>query len=507
MRFLSTYLLAAALTIACCTQLDAQQRVRISGLEKNGKYTELVEQEGKLSHLSDSISQAMERSRRAFRTDTLNRAAHSAAILRLEEEMFDIRNRMAKIAGQINSIEQEWILERLDEDGPSDTLPAPPAPEEHLYANLVYNAYFDRNLSATDVRDLRNAQADEAEIPALVEEYRENNARLRILQRAYDLSLMAGTADSIKTRFDSLCRVNATLDRRIALVWATVFDNKSYCYNLLMDKNNRNDLLAHYENGMEKLRREQAELYGVYASDEIMTYALQKRLLTGYEIRLAEELGNSPAADSLKRVLDALPDVGALDPEPVGLRERLFLDYSDITVTPSPAYNSHNPIPEVKTYRKGVIYRVLLGTYSAPQSPSAFRNVAPLAVQKGPDGKFRYFAGGFQSDTTANQAVEQMKKRGFNKPEAVVWMDGVYANLATGKGFGSGFYRVELSGVHELQPEVREVIRTVTGGKDIVRGGEMFIIGPLDNAAEAARLRTALDGRDPDMEVRISETE
>lgn len=498
---------AAMLAIVCCSQLDAQQRVRISGLEENGEYAALVEEQGKLSHMSDSISQAMERSRRSFRTDTLNRATHSAAILRMEEEMFDIRNRMARLAGHINSIEQEWVLEKLGEGEQPDSLPVNPSQSEPMYANLVYNTCFDRNLSPADVRDLRNAQAAETEIPRMIEEYRENNGRLRILKRAYDLSLMAGTADSIKTRFDSLDRVNATLDRRIALVWATVFDNKSYCYNLLLDKNNRNDMLLRYDDAMENMRRQQAELMGVFASDEIMTYALQKRLLTDYEIKLAEEFSNAPAADSLKRVLAALPKVDALDPEPVQLNERLFLDYSDITITQSQAYNAQNPIPEVNVYPKGVIYRVLLGTYSSPQSPAAFRSVAPLAVHKGPDGKLRYFAGGFPSDTTVNQAVEQMRKSGFNRPEAAIWMDGVYVNLATGKGFGSGFYRVELSGVHELRPEIRDVIRTLTDGKDIVRGDGTFIVGPLDNAAEAAKLRTTLEGMDAGMEIKISEIE
>ena len=503
MRFFSTYLLAAALAVLCI-QSNAQQRVRIAGLEGNERYVKLTGEEEKLSRASDSISESMNAIRRSFRTDTMNRAANSAAILRMEEETFDLRNRMARLAGQINAIEQEWIMQSLDSGEPGDGTPVHAA-EERTSANLVYNSYFDRNLSPEAVYDLREAQRAESDIPPLVDQYRENNGRLMMLRFAYDLSIMAGTADSIRTRFDSLARVNAGVDRLMAHTWGSVFDNKSYCYNLLMDKNNRTDMLQQFADDMEKLRQAQAQWQGVYASDEMVNYVLQKRLLTDYEIKLAAELGNQPALDSLKRVQAALPRVDALDLQPVRLKERLFLDYEDIKIAPATPYNARNPVPEVKIYPKGVIYRVLLGTYSAVQQPSVFKNVTPLAVQKGPDAKYRYFTGGFPSDTTANAAVEQMKKRGFKSPQTVAWMDGVYINLETGKGLGSGFYRVELSGVHELTPEVREVIRTVTGDKAIVRGEGMFIVGPLYDGTEAARLRAALERRDPEMEVKLIE--
>ncbi len=502
MRFFPTYFLATALALACCVQLDAQQRIRIAGLEGNEEYARLVGEEIKLTRMSDSISESMNIIRRSFRTDTLNRTANSAAILRMEEEMFDLRNRMARLSGQINSIEQEWIMQDLSDGEPEGKTVET---QERNVANLVYNPYFDSSLGPEEVRELREAQHGESEIPPLIEQYRENNHRLVVLKYAYDLSIMAGTADSIRVRFDSLANVNAGVARLIGHTWGTVFDNKSYCYNLLMDKNHRSDLLEQFENDMETLRQAQAEWQGVYASDEIVNYVLQKKLITDYEIKLAEDMKNRSALDSLKLVQAALPHVDALDLELATLKERLFLDYEDIKVNPASPYNSRNPVPEVKVFPKGIIYRVLLGTFSTVQQPSAFRNVSPLAVEKGPDGKYRYFAGGFPSDTTANAALEQMKQRGFKAPQAVAWMDGVYINLETGKGLETGFYRVELSGIQELTPEVAEVIRTVAGETSIVRGDGMFIIGPFDDGAKAARLRAALDRRDPKMEVKMSE--
>lgn len=508
MRSFPTYLVVIALAM-CVAAATAQHRVRISGLDSNPEYRALVAQEESLSRMSDSISRSMDNIRRAFRTDTGNRSALTASILRMEEEMFDIRNRQARVTGQINAIEQEWILRSLDSDPAAgiatDSLSA--RAEERQVANLVYNSYFDLNLRPEDCRDLRGAQEKEAALPEMIAQYSDNHGRLRILRHAYNLSIMADTADSIKTRFDSLSLVNRELDRRISSDWGAVFDNKSYAYNFLMDKNNRSDLLQRYEDDLGRVRAELAEVRGTYMSDAIAAYALQKQLITDYEIMLAQELGNDGAADSLATARAAIPRIDALGIEPVVLRERLFLDYSDITLHTAPQYSSRNPIPEVEVYPKGVIYRVLLGTYSSAQQPSVFRNVAPIAVRKGPDNKYRYFAGGFPSDSTVNAAVEQMRSRGFKKPEPVVWMDGVYVNLATGQGIEKHFYRIELSGVHELTAEVREIIRTVTGGKDIVRAGDLFVVSPLDNAAEAVRLRTALERRDPEMDVKISAIE
>lgn len=502
--------------LCCFVQSNAQQRTCIAGLEGNAEYMRLVGQEERLVRTSDSISESMNAIRRTFRTDTLNRAANSAAILRMEEETFDMRERMAAIAGRINAIEQEWILrsfESRDGDGMqsasangSSATPADNSPEafEDVPANFVYNPWFARNLSPEHLAELHRAQELESEIPDLVADHIARHATIRGLAADYERAVGQAEADSIEAELDFHAVVNLQQDELIGELWGIVFDGKTYIYNYLMDKENRVDMLERYVAGMETLRQARTEQQGMYASDAIADYILQKKFITDCELRLAGELRFQSAADSLKKVIAALPEIAELGLEPVRLTERLFLDYADIATGQSP-YNSADPIPQTTVYPKGIIYRVLLGAFSSAQQPSVFRGVSPLSVQKGPDNKFRYFAGGFATDSTALAAVERMKDHGFRAPQPVVWMDGVYINLADGKGLGDGFYRVELSGGAELSPEVREVIRTVTGGKPIVRGEGMFIVGPLDNAAEAARLRTALDSRDPEMTVKIVE--
>jgi hypothetical protein len=506
MKSLRTYLVLVAVLLGTVS-VSAQQRVRIAGLEDDPEYRRLTEQEALLSRASDSLSAGMNSIRRSLRSDTENRAANSAAILRMEEEMFDMRGRMAHLAGRINTIEQEWILRSLESGVADDAetgMPASPV-QEYQFANLVYNAWFEQNLPPDELSELRQAQNSENEITTLTADYSRKIKALQELAEKYHSSATQARADSLKADFEALASGINALDARIAGQWSAIFDSKSYIYNYLMDKGNLVGLLEKYENEMEKLRQSQAHWQGVYASDAIVNYTLQKRLITDCEMWLAVETRNMMALDSLKKVWAALPNVEGLELPVVALRERLFLDYADIKAGAASPYNSRNPIPEVKIYPKGIIYRVRLGAFSTPQQPSLFRNVSPLAVQKGPDGKFRYFAGGFTTEQGVNDAVEHMRRHGFKAPQAVAWMDGVYINLTDGKGLGDGFYRVEISGVHELSPEIREIIRTVTEGKPIVRGADMFIVGPLDNALVAARLRAALENRDPGMEMKLSE--
>jgi hypothetical protein len=475
-------------------------------MEDNPEYIALMAEESALSRALDSISMEMSRVRGSFRTDTLNREANTVAILQMEEKMFEMRNDMARLAGRINVIEQEWIMKSF-EDGVAettepDTLESPMA--ETLLANLVYNKYFELNLSPEQLDELRQAQDSEREIGALTVAYIDRHLSLRELSAQYDSVATQSVADSLKADFDVVTNESVAIDELIARQWGAIFDSKSYVYNYLMDKENNSELLEKYEAGMERTRQAQARWQGVYASDAIVNYILQKRLITDCEIALAEDMHNAPALDSLRQVRKAIPDVRELELAPVSLRERLFLDYSDIAIGESP-YDARNPIPEVKVYPKGVIYRVLLGAFSSPQQPSVFKGVSPLAVCKFDDGKFRYFAGGFATDSTANVAVESMRERGFKAPQAVVWMDGLYFNPADTEESDSRFFRVELSGVDELTDGVREVVGTVAGDKPIVHGEGMFIVGPLDDALTATRLRTALDGLDPDMDVTIAE--
>jgi hypothetical protein len=498
----------AALFVWCAIGANAQGRVCVAGLESNAEYMALVAEEESLTRMLDSVSRSMDQTRQMFRTDTLNRATLGEIILQMEETMFDIRNRQARITGQINSIEQEWILNSLNEGIMmiQEVNSVAYVEDDPPVANLVYNSYFAHNLSPTDCRDVRNAQDREAEIPPLVAEYQANNNRLRLLSSTYNKALDATSAKKIKARFDSLVFENQELDHKIALAWGSIFDTKSYIYNLLMDKNNRTDLMERFTSDLEVVRQDAAEWRDRYASDAITTFTLQKRLITNFEVMVAREIGCELAADSLLQIQESLPMVTNLDlPRVATLRERLFIDYADIKQYISPRYNSKKPIPPLKIYPKGVIYRILLGSFSSEQKPTIFRNVAPIGVERDANDDYRYFAGGFSNESSVRAAVENMRNIGFRKPQPVVWMDGVYVNLATYEDAPKRFFRVEISGIDELSEKAKELIIKVTGSEEITRAGDVFVVGPLDDALQTLRLRTSLAELDENIDVCVSE--
>ncbi len=499
------YMVAVIAVLAGISGASAQQRTIIAGLEDNAEYRVLIADEAALVHTADSLAAEITSLRRALRTDTLARAAGSAAIAGLEERVFDIRSRMARIASQINTIEQEWILATLAGGPPTPTeSPQDDDAAEYHPANLVYDSWFVQGLAPEQSAELHAAQRAESEVPRLVAEYRAGHDRLAALAADYDRAVTQADADTIRWEFDRLRRGLSDLENRVAGTWEQIFDSKSYLYNLLADLRNRRGLLALFEDGLVRLREQQPLERETGAPAPLADYVLQKRMLTEYEMALAAEIGNGAAADSLRRVAAALPGPESLAGlEDIALRQRLFLDYSDITVGGSP-YSASNPIPTVEIWPRGVIWRVLVGGFSSSQSPSIFRGAHPMAVLRGDDGRFRYFAGGFPTEQRADAAVEQLRRAGFRAPSAVVWMDGVYIDPAAGE---DKIYRVEIAGEAELSPALRDIIAEATGGgMDVVRGGEMFIVAPID-AAVAVRLRSALETyriARPEVEVKLS---
>ena len=72
-------------------------------------------------------------------------------ILRLEKELYEIRNRIGVTANEIGTIQQEFIVSNMNGSGLSGTVVGPKASGEQV-RNLVYNAYFRDHLSAADYR-------------------------------------------------------------------------------------------------------------------------------------------------------------------------------------------------------------------------------------------------------------------------------------------------------------------------------------------------------------------
>lgn len=141
--------------------------------------------------------------------------------------------------------------------------------------------YLKKNLSPEQLAEYGRAVEAEAAVAPLVEEYLELERRLR------------------------------ELDAQIAGAWESAFDGKTYLYNLAMDKAGNAAMLSLYEQKLNAVRAEQAELAEKLRVPAARNYLLQRRLLTEYEIALGEELGKefaTPAQiDTLRTRLARIP--------------------------------------------------------------------------------------------------------------------------------------------------------------------------------------------------------
>lgn len=240
--------------------------------------------------------------------------------------------------------------------------------------------------------------------------------------------------------------------------------------------------------------REIGTLQGETVSDQLVDYFLRKQALVAYELDVAQALQFDAACDSLRGVASQLTAIDYKLPK-ITVEERTFIEYDSLQFSSKPVYTAANPIPECRIYQRGTIYRVQLGTFSTKRPVSIFRGTSPLSYLQTEDQKWRYFAGGFATLEEAEAAQAVLKKRGFTRPEVVVWIDGVYRNLAEEplpSAADSG-YRIEFEFDEALPEQVRTAITQGEYGVEISRvGSSRYIIGTFAERADAEKVVEAI---------------
>ena len=514
MKYIGLY----ALLLFSLPSAGQQIKARIAGLESNSQYIELLAKEHALQIKEDSLTKVVEATRTKFREDPQNREKYRAEILALESNLFDVRNEVGIVAAQISAIEQEYIIRNLGK--PSNPGSQEVADSIHSTgslsdkANLVQNDYFATHLSSADLEALQQAQQREQSVLNFLKIYQTNYKAISELAKAYKLADDAHYADSLYNKYNDLTRLNQHIADSVSSLFGYIYDNKTYAYNYLLDKMNRTDLLSNFESKLNQARETKSKMDAGDMVDIISTYIVRKNILFDYEKQIAEMLGYDKALDSLTRSKAALDSMMTNIPV-ISIEERLFLDYADIDVFSPAKYNSKNPIPECVVYPKGIIYRILLGTYTKAQLPSIFRGVYPLGYLKGEDNKYRYYAGGYATKAEAGKAVEMLKKMGFRRPEIVVWDSGIYSNLdaepdpsdISASDIPAVLYRIEIRGAGEdLDDTIKEVIRTTAQGKEISKLNDVFIVASFESAAAAETTAEAIRAIGKEIEVKIAKT-
>ena len=431
MRLTNLYTtLCLLLLVASASAQQLHVEPRVAGLEHNEEYMSLLREDNLLQMREDSIASVIVRARQRLREDAANRTAYAEQIMQGENEIFALRNAKGRLIDRINTIEQEWVLQHMNARPTTASKPAVSSnvPDSLRRRNLVQNALFSRYLARPDYATLMRAQRREMAAVDCVNRYMANYLTLEELAASYATVPTESEAQDLQERFETLERLNQQLADSLSTTWNFIYDNKSYAYDYMMEALGKEQQLDRQTARYSAAAREIVALEGTTASDELVDYFVRKRALVEYETAVAEELGLPEAVDSLRGVMGQLSTL-EFKLAPISIEQRYFLQYDSLEFVSKPRYTTANPIPETTIYEHGTIYRVLLGTFSAKRPVSIFRGTVPLSYVVTDEGKWRYFAGGFATEEEALEAQKVLKKRGFTKPQVVVWVDGRYRNV------------------------------------------------------------------------------
>lgn len=532
-RILHIVIAVAAIVAALTPERAMAQQANVPELANDPHYMSLIEKNVELVSRTDSISLLITDLRTEIRNNPEQEASYIKGlrdrILRLEQERFMINNERGTVVNEINRIEQEWAINMLkspiafeeemttsnDEEESEDAMRTT---HRYLYDNYI----FREALQEDKLRELYEAQEQERRIVKLIEEYRQHYDTLSNIATAYRGATTEEEALPLYNRFTKLDEEADSLDVEIDKMWDNILTTKNYTYSYLLEMKGAFAQLDKADEEYKKCKQQYNQNVGTYASDALMRYVIGRRAMLDLEYSFAITMELGSAADSLAE-LRHNPHLPEYRLTPVELEERLFLEYENILFGRTNHYNNSNPIPDLKVYERGTIYRILLGDFRTKQTPTIFKGAQPLYVERTEDGRYIYYAGGYATIEEAERAQNFMKHKGFKSPEICRWENGTMERLeskeesnakpnATTTESGGDVvlsgkrYMVEIV-TDALGSELQEIIKSVAANKRVSRAGNKFVVGSFSVRSEAESLLSAIEAHDSSIEVAISEIE
>ena len=370
--------------------------------------------------------------------------------------------------------------------------------------DLVKNDYFAERLSAADYKILCDAQKSEKTVREMVAKLHSEYGRLLALQRLYMEVPTRGEADSLAQLFAAKRRDMAGLDATINSMWSSLYYNKIYAYDLLMEREGNNAMLDLSAAVTSRAEREVNENSDLYEADALVNYYARKKALTEYELKIATTLSLTTSRDSLKVVAAGLENRDYRLSK-LSLQRRSFIKYEEIEVKTPTIYNSKNPVPRTKVYDYGTVYRIRVGLFSKRPNISALRGVVPLSYTDAyNNGLYAYFVGGFRTEQEAKEGVVYLKKLGFKDPIIAVWVDGEYYPTLEEMRRSESQYNVEISGVSTLTDDIKSKILAHKADCTISRIGSTFVVGSFEGKSAAEAVATDLKAINSDIVVEIT---
>ena len=499
------FVVAVAMTLCCFAQ---EPKARMAGLERNEEYMSLLREDADLARRIDSLTSAVYNLRELLYRDDNSRKERSSELLAMESNLYTLRGDRSRLVEKINTIEQEWLLVNISTgttvEEPSNE--QTPVNNGRQSADLVKNSYFSHSLSRNDYSALLQAQKDERTAARLFSEFARVHSELASVRAQYDSLETEAEADSLLPLLLSKQTLCTAISDSLGSIWSKTFDNKSYLYDLLFDKEGREDMLDKAEQNVFAMRQGIAKESGLYASDAVVEYCFGKRCIVDYEADIARSAGLVAASDSLAKVRASL-DALKYDFAKIPLRKRIFIEYEPFSFSSRYVYSSKNPVPECTVYEYGIVYRIRLGEYETQQPVSKFKGMGPVSYLRTPSGGWRYYGGCYRTLDELENTLKTAKRMGFTKADVAAWNDGAYAdNRAEVEELMSKKYSVEISGAAELPSNVRDIIADDEENTGVTRTGRgVFTVGGLKSRDSAEMLANAIAAADSSLSVVVIE--
>ena len=464
----------------------------------------------------DSVAEVLAEHRTNYGRNESMREKLTPTILSLEKEVVRLQAEYEKI---VVAISQKAVQDALvaynnaPKEQKADNKAQPVVEEKRgayipdkarMKRDLVANDYFAERLTPTDYKTLRDAQQREQKVKEAVERYFAKYGELLALQRRYMEVPTRAEADKMAEKFAAKKDEMASLDSEITSMWSSLYFNKIYAYDLLMEREGNTSMLDFSAGVTARAEREVNDNTDLYQSDALVGYYARKKALTEYEMQIASTLSLTTSRDSLKLVSAELKNRDYRLSK-LSLQRRSFIDYEDIEVKTPTIYTSKNPVPQTKIYDYGTIYRIRIGLFSKRPNISALRGVMPLSYTTAyNNGMYAYFVGGFRTEQEAKEGVAYLKKLGFKEPIIAVWVDGEYYPTLEDMRRSESQYNVEISGVSTLSDDVKSVILSHKSDCTISRIGTTFVVGTFEGKSVAEAVVADLKATNVTINVNIT---
>ncbi|MCC8062231.1 MAG: hypothetical protein LIO68_03175, partial [Rikenellaceae bacterium] len=261
------------------------QKARVAGLERNAEYMQLLEQQSQLKAQEDSTISLINNNRKLFENSS-ERDKLGREIVRLEGELFEIRNRMGKITAQVAAIEQDYIINHMDD--PAGSASQGRAEATAGARTLFANPFFTDNLSKSDASLFMATPKVEPEVLKINKRIAGLYEQLTAVKRQYDAAAEQDIIDSLSMRAGELKEQIEQVDALMERLWLGIYTRKLDNYLVLMDKIGTIDRLKLEQLDQESRQVRRAEgLAGEQLAPLVATYPLQKKLALDYEITMA----------------------------------------------------------------------------------------------------------------------------------------------------------------------------------------------------------------------------